>query len=86
MYAPYGPFWAIIPEMLPRNVAGEVLALVNSFGALGAFAGSWMVGLLQAVTHNSRAGFLLMSVSLIVSGGIILCLRPLKAESKVATE
>ena len=22
MYAPYGPFFAIIPEMLPRNVAG----------------------------------------------------------------
>jgi sugar phosphate permease len=77
MYAPYGPFWAIIPEMLPRNVAGEVLALVNCCGALGAFAGSWMVGFLQALTHSSRAGFLLMSVSLILSGGIILCLRPL---------
>jgi len=27
-----------MPEMLPRNVAGEVTALVNSFGALGGFA------------------------------------------------
>jgi sugar phosphate permease len=76
MYAPYGPFWAIIPEMLPSNVAGEVLALVNCCGALGAFAGSWLVGLLQALTHNSRAGFLLMSVSLVLSGAIIFCLRP----------
>jgi sugar phosphate permease len=81
MYAPYGPFWAIIPEMLPMNVAGEVLALVNCCGALGAFAGSWMVGLLQAVTRSSRAGFLLMSVSLILSGGIILCLRPLNQKA-----
>ena len=24
MYAPYGPFFAIVPEMLPKNVAGEV--------------------------------------------------------------
>jgi sugar phosphate permease len=77
MYAPYGPFWAIIPEMLPKNVAGEILALVNCCGALGAFAGSWLVGLLQAVTGNSRAGFLLMSVSLILSGGIIFFLRPM---------
>ncbi len=23
MYAPYGPFFAIMPEMLPRNVAGR---------------------------------------------------------------
>jgi sugar phosphate permease len=86
MYAPYGPFWAIIPEMLPRNVAGEVLALVNSCGALGAFAGSWMVGLLQALTHSSSAGFLLMSVSMILSGAIILCLRPLQPESRVAAD
>lgn len=75
MYAPYGPFFAIIPEMLPHNVAGEVTALINSCGALGAFVGSWFVGLLEARTGNSRAGFLLMSVSLMVSGLIILCLR-----------
>ena len=75
MYAPYGPFFAIMPEMLPRNVAGEVIALVNSFGALGGFAGTWLVGLLQAVTGNSRAGFLAMSVALIVAGVMILALR-----------
>ncbi len=76
MYAPYGPFWAIFPEMLPKNVAGEVLALVNSCGALGAFAGSWLVGWLQAITGNSQAGFLAMSAALVVSGAIIFFLRP----------
>ncbi len=76
MYAPYGPFWAIFPEMLPSNVAGEILALVNSCGALGAFGGSWLVGWLQAVTGNSQAGFLLMSAALVVSGAIIFFLRP----------
>lgn len=76
MYAGYGPYWAIFPEMLPSNVAGEVLALVNSCGALGAFAGSWLVGLLQAQTGNSRAGFLLMSAALVIAGAIIFFLRP----------
>jgi sugar phosphate permease len=76
MYAPYGPFFAIVPEMFPRNVAGEVMALINSIGALGAFVGSWLVGALQAVTGNSRAGFLFMSVSLILAGGIIFRLHP----------
>ena len=57
MYAPYGPFFAIMPEMLPRNVVGEVIALVNSCGALGGFAGTWLVGWLQALTGNARAGF-----------------------------
>jgi len=75
MYAPYGPFFAIIPEIMPKNVAGEVTALVNSCGALGGFAGTWLVGLLEARTGNSRAGFLLMSASLILSGVIILYMR-----------
>ena len=75
MYAPYGPFFAIIPELLPANVAGEVTALINSCGALGAFLGSYLVGLLEAQTGNNRAGFLLMSIAVTLSGLIILALR-----------
>jgi sugar phosphate permease len=72
MFAPYGPFFAIIPEVIPRNLAGEMMAMVNSCGALGAFFGSWIVGLLQARTGNSRAGYLLMAVALILAGLIML--------------
>jgi sugar phosphate permease len=74
MYAPYGPFFAIIPERLPRNVTAEVLALINSCGALGGFVGSYCVGFLQGVTGNSRAGFLLMSFALVCSALLLLCL------------
>jgi sugar phosphate permease len=74
MYAPTSVLFAIIPEMLPRNVAGKVIALVNSFGALGGFAGTWLVGWLQALTGNARAGYLSMSMALIVAGAITLCL------------
>ncbi len=76
MYAPYGPFFAIIPEILPSNVAGEVTALINSLGALGSFLGSYFVGYLQGRTGNSKAGFLLMSVALTLSGLLILPLKP----------
>jgi len=75
MYAPYGPFFAIIPEMLPSTVTGEVFALINTCGALGGFAGTWLVGWLQAITGNSRDGFLSMSIALLASGVITLCLR-----------
>lgn len=74
MYAPYGPFFAIVPEMLPSTVAGEVMALVNTLGALGGFAGTWLVGWLQALTGSARAGYLSMSLALIVAGAITLCL------------
>jgi sugar phosphate permease len=74
MYAPYGPFFAIMPEMLPSNVVGEVMALVNTCGALGGFAGTWLVGALQALTGNARDGFLVMSISLMAAGVITLSL------------
>ena len=75
MYAPYGPFFAIVPEMLPKNVVGEVIALINSCGALGGFAGTYLVGLLQALTGNSRAGYFFMSMSLILAGVVIARLK-----------
>jgi sugar phosphate permease len=81
MYAPYGPFFAIVPEILPKTVAGEVMALINTCGAFGGFIGTWLIGWLQALTGNSRAGFFTMSMSLLVSAGIILCLRTVKPVS-----
>ena len=74
MYAPYGPFFAIVPEMLPSTVAGEVMALINTFGALGGFAGTWLVGWLQALTGSARAGFLSMSLMLMAAAAITLYL------------
>lgn len=74
MYAPYGPYWAIVPERLPKEVAAEIMAMINTCGALGGFVGSYLVGWLQAVTGKPRAGFMLMSVALIVSGLLVLWL------------
>jgi len=80
MYAPYGPFWAMVPELLPRNVAGETMALINCLGALGGFFGTLLVGMLQTRTGSSAAGFLLMSLSLILSGVVLLGMKPLPHE------
>jgi sugar phosphate permease len=92
MYAPYGPFFAMVPELLPKNVAGETIALINSCGALGGFFGVWGVGLLRTFTGGSQAGFLLMSFSLILSGALLPGMNPLPehlapvAQSQFATQ
>lgn len=67
MYAPYGPFFAIIPEILPRNVAGGAMALINSMGALGSFAGSYIVGYLNGATGGFGASYMFMAGSLFLS-------------------
>jgi len=72
MYAPYGPFFAIIPEILPSNVTAGAMALINSFGALGAFIGAYVVGRLNAVTGDFGASYNFMAGSLLISAIITL--------------
>ncbi len=67
MYAPYGPFFAIITEILPHNVSGGAMALINSFGALGSFAGSYLVGYLNGTTGGFGASYIFMSGSLFLA-------------------
>ena len=72
MYAPYGPFFAIFPETLPVNVTAGAIALINSFGALGSFAGSYIVGYLNGLTGGFGASYLFMAASLALSGVLTL--------------
>jgi nitrate/nitrite transporter NarK len=75
MYAPYGPYFAYIPEFLPSNAAAPAIALINSFGALGGFVGSYLVGWLDARTGSTDASFLLMAVSLAVAAVLMILVR-----------
>ena len=67
MYAPYGPFFAIIPEILPSNVTAGAIALINSLGALGSFAGAYLVGYLNGVTGGFGASYIFMAGSLLIA-------------------
>jgi sugar phosphate permease len=72
MYAPYGPFFAIITEILPGNVAGGAIALINSFGALGSFAGAYLVGYLNSKTGGFDASYIFMAGSLLLAAVLTL--------------
>jgi sugar phosphate permease len=77
MYAPYGPFFAIVPELLPKNVAGGAMALINSMGALGSFVGSYVVGYLNGTTGSPAASYAFMSAAL---GAAVLLTLAVKAQ------
>jgi sugar phosphate permease len=80
MYAPYGTFFAWITELLPRNVAGGGIALVNSCGALGSFVGTYVVGYLNGATGGDGASYLFMAACLLVSTILTLAVRRPAAE------
>jgi len=85
MYAPYGPFFAWIAETLPRNVAGGAIALINSFGALGSFVGSYVVGWLNAATGGPNVSYALMAAALFLSGLITIAIGA-QAQQRIRTQ
>ena len=74
MYAPYGPFWAMVAEMVPRNVVGESMALINTAGAVGGFFGTFLVGWIKD-TAGLGAAFVFMAVVLLLGGIFTLLVR-----------
>nr|WP_314488301.1 MFS transporter [uncultured Pseudomonas sp.] len=76
MYAPYGPFFAIVPEILPSNVAGGAMALINSMGALGSFGGSWLVGYLNGITGGPGSSYLFMAGALLLAVALTAAFKP----------
>ena len=84
MYAPYGPFFAIIPEIMPGNVTSGAIALINSFGALGSFAGSYLVGYLNGTTGSFGASYIFMAGSLLLSA--ILTIVAVKDQKSIPKE
>jgi sugar phosphate permease len=84
LYAPYGPFFAVITEILPKNVVGGALGLINSIGALGSFTGAYLVGYLNGNTGGFSASYLLMSVALLLSA--IITIIVVKSPERIVRE
>ena len=76
VYTPCGPLWALIAEMVPKNVVGESMALVNSAGAVGGFVGSYAVGWLVGHFHRNGPSFLFMAAALTAAGLIVMLMNP----------
>lgn len=75
VYTPCGPLWALMAEMVPRNVVGESMALVNSAGAVGGFVGTYALGFFNGSFHTAGPGFVFLAGSLIAAGLITIFVR-----------
>lgn len=75
MYAPYGPYWAMVPEMVPRSVLGESMALINSVGAVGGLVGTYLVGWL-ARGGSPVGAFLFTCACLLAATAVTLIVKP----------
>src|SRR5579862_1972968 len=74
IWGTFGPFWAMPPEFLSGTAAAGAIALINSIGNLGGFAGPYVVGMVKQATHSFAVGMILMAASLVVAGVLALTL------------
>jgi ACS family tartrate transporter-like MFS transporter len=48
-----GPFWALCRESLPRHLQATGIALINSVGNLGGFAGPFLIGFIKEASKEN---------------------------------
>ena len=73
-YSFFGPFWTLPSEFLTGFSAAAGIALINSVGALGGFAGPYMIGAIAMRTGNLYAGLALAGVPVFASAMLVLFL------------
>jgi ACS family tartrate transporter-like MFS transporter len=78
VYSYFGPFWALPSEFLTGFSAAAGIALINSVGNLGGFAGPYMIGTIATKTGSLYAGLAIAGALLFISAMLVL-LIPRKA-------
>jgi len=74
LYSSFGPFWALPSEFLTGYSAAAGIALTNSVGNLGGFAGPYMIGAIAARTGSLYEGLAIAGVLLFISATLVLLL------------
>jgi MFS transporter, ACS family, tartrate transporter len=64
-------FWSLAASRLSGKAAGAAIALVNSVGAVGAFAGPSAMGWLHDVTHHYTAGIWAIACGMALGGVLV---------------
>jgi MFS transporter, ACS family, tartrate transporter len=79
LYAFPSPFWALPTLFLSGTAAAASIALINSIGNLGGFAGPYVIGFLTDKTGNYAAGIYYLMATGIFGGLLVLSLRGARA-------
>jgi nitrate/nitrite transporter NarK len=69
-------FWTMPSTILTGTAAAGGIALINSIGNLGGFAGPYLVGWVAQVTKNPALGLIVLTVALLIAAGLVLAMRP----------
>jgi nitrate/nitrite transporter NarK len=71
IYSCLGTFWTLPTSFLGSTAAAAGIALVNSVGNLGGFAGPYAVGFITDRTGSSYGGMLLLAAMITLAGILV---------------
>jgi ACS family tartrate transporter-like MFS transporter len=71
-----GPFWTMPPAFLRGPAAAGGIAIVNSVGAIGGFAGPFLIGWVRNSTGGFGAGLLTLAAILVCGAAIAIAVPP----------
>ena len=75
LYSSKAPFWTMASQAVPASTTVVSIAVINSLGNLGGFAGPFVIGLIKGATGSARAGLLFLSALLAIAFVLTWCLR-----------
>jgi ACS family tartrate transporter-like MFS transporter len=70
-----GPFWSIPPVFLGGAAAAAGIALINSVGNLGGWAGPHIMGWLRDSSQGYERGLLVLAAGLVVEAMLVLSIK-----------
>lgn len=76
VWGAFGPFWTLPAAFLSGTAAAGGIALVNSVGNVGGFAGPYVLGFVRDRTGRFEAGLLVLAAVLALGGLLALAARP----------
>jgi ACS family tartrate transporter-like MFS transporter len=74
-YGALPSFWALPTTFLSGTAAAAGIALANSIGNLGGFAGPYLIGYVRSTTSGYGYGLAMLAVAALLAGLIGLCAR-----------
>jgi MFS family permease len=75
LYGRFAVFWALPSEILPPQVLGVGLGLINSIGALGGFLGPYLFGYVRSNTSGFSLALTIAACLLLLAGLVTIPIR-----------
>jgi MFS transporter, ACS family, tartrate transporter len=83
-WAGIGPFWGLPTAYLTGTAAAGGIAMINSIGNLGGFAGPYVMGVFRDLTGDYATGLRVLSVAFVLGGLLALRVRMKQTAATVA--